>query len=1231
MEHWTEGLNKGFILNGLGAMPGGIFVYRADGSAGEIIYANQALLDLFECESVDEFMEHTGGTFQGLVYPDDYDAIEASIAEQIAASDDLYDQVHYRIVTRSGKIRHIEDHGRLVIDPVEGPLYYVFVTTARSKIDSLTGLMHRWRFLQLARRGALEIYERGDSAVIIAFDFTGMNDFYGKYGMDEGDSLLASFAALLRKYFTAKRCSRFAEDVFYVYAVGDDIEATLDRLIVALHKINNGKTLPVKIGIAEFSPDESISAICDKAKLASRMLTSAFDSEYVRFTADMAQKLAEKEYILGNLNQAIAAGWIEPYFQPVVRTLSGKLCSTEALARWIDPVRGMISPGVFIPILEEYGLSYKVDIYIVNRVVLALHRRISAGLPVVPVSVNISRSDFEYCDPVALIAEACDTYAIKRSLICVEITESTLMKDKEQIKEAIDRFHAAGFAVWMDDFGSGYSSLNMLKDFDFDEIKIDMGFLRDFNERSKTVVTMAVRMAKKLGIHTLAEGVETEEHLNFLRSIGCERIQGYYYGRPQPLNEMMANLEERGIGFESSADAALYETTGMCNLVSERALGLVFYANDEFESIFCSSRYNAGLDNNLLAAEEKILTNINNRSATISSKMRALANKAIASGEEEIVTYVMDDQYVRISLKPVASNARGTMLIGYIDRSAFEGEQRSRRLDDALRNLISSYDGVYLVDYGADTRTVLSTSLPDEREGDVIKGLNDYYVDYTKQRIHNDDRRVIQYFLTPSYIENRFLRYAEDRAGFVELLRIKQPDGNYRWTEFQMVALADELGTRLLVGVKPLPIDNKETGLIKRILKTLIVTNDDRSVPDDEWVRGLLRDSTIKLFWKDEDRRFVGASKAFLDYYGFESVDEIVGKTDEDMAWHVNDVPFQNDEIAVLEKGVTVSHAPGKNIVSGLLRDIVATKFPIYHNGKIVGLMGYFLDVEQDIKENLALTHGTMLDPLTGLLNVHGMEAATHELEDNLRTNGDDYGYVVISIAGYDSFRDIYGKEISTKLLKKVAGIIRADFKTALLARGVGCQFMLAVRGALLNTITSRLQSCVQQINAIKDIEKRSCTLYASFGLARGSEASTQQQMIDLARSRQKDKVKNSALVSSRDFTPDPYSELPVSYFIMQPIMSTDGNSATDMRFLFVNQKYCEHTGMSRGTLVGHGYLELFPRTDPAFIEQMYRSACGKYTHGTVYDGATHSMVRFTAAPSVMHGACTVVCENTEG
>lgn len=276
-----------------------------------------------------------------------------------------------------------------------------------------------------------------------------------------------------------------------------------------------------------------------------------------------------KQYILDNLDKALQEGWITAYYQPIIRAVNGRVCDEEALARWIDPVKGFLSPADFIPVLEEEKLIYKVDLHILDCVLEKMKYMVNTGHYMCSHSINLSRSDFDMCDMVQEIVTRVDKSGIHRDKINIEITESTLVNDFKFMLSQIEKFKRLGFSVWMDDFGSGYSSLNTLARIPFDLIKFDMVFLRNFDqgENAKIILAELMRMAAALGKDTVCEGVETAEQMEFLQEIGCSRMQGYYYCKPVSLEQILDRYKNgTQIGFENPAESAYSQQIGEVNL-----------------------------------------------------------------------------------------------------------------------------------------------------------------------------------------------------------------------------------------------------------------------------------------------------------------------------------------------------------------------------------------------------------------------------------------------------------------------------------------------------------------------------------------------------------------------------------------------------------------------------------------------------------------------------------------
>lgn len=436
--------------------------------------------------------------------------------------------------------------------------------------DNMTGLPSMASFFESAEVSRKRMQTQRIDSVILFFDLTDLKSFNRWHGFAEGNRLICAVAAILAEKFGMKNCARFAQDHFAAIAVENGLEKRLDAVIAECAVTNNGKTLPLRIGVypnrIEAVP---IDVACDRARLASNVQKNRKESYYAFFDQRMLEKEKTRQAIIDNLDRAIEEGWIHVYYQPIVRSTNGKVCDVEALARWYDPVRGLLMPSTFIPVLEESMLIHKLDLCVVRQVLRDFKANERLGNANVPVSINFSRTDFDAFDLVSEICALVDEAQVDRKFINIEITESVVGGDFNFMREQIERFRAQGFRVWMDDFGSGYSSLEVLQSLKFDLIKFDMGFMRrlDEGEEGKIILTELMKMATSLGVDTVCEGVETSEQVRFLQEIGCSKLQGYYFMKPVPSREIIEKyVTGTQDGFEDQREAGYYETMGRVNL-----------------------------------------------------------------------------------------------------------------------------------------------------------------------------------------------------------------------------------------------------------------------------------------------------------------------------------------------------------------------------------------------------------------------------------------------------------------------------------------------------------------------------------------------------------------------------------------------------------------------------------------------------------------------------------------
>ena len=420
----------------------------------------------------------------------------------------------------------------------------------RAENDELTGLLNRNAFCRkvdsLVKKNPEAI--RNGEYTMVYFDvlrFKAINDMFG---MAEGDRVLCYVADLIHGLIGEKDLAcRIGSDrfVFFTNTCGEALEALIERLLDGLAAYKLPFAIACNVGIyVTVSTEASAVSMMDRAILAQSKIKGSHTVKFNYYTEEMRNDLLSEQEISGIMEEALNDEQFLVYYQPQFNHATGSLVGAEALVRWKHPERGLISPGLFIPIFERNGFITKLDLYVFGHVCAFLHKCIDRGLAVVPISSNFSQYDIFQPRFVEKLEELRMKYDVPVKYLRVEITESAIVGGSDRVNEIVKRLRECGYVVEMDDFGSGYSSLNVLREVDLDVIKLDMLFLSEKadNNRGGTIISSIVRMAKWLDMPVIAEGVETMSQADFLRSIGCEYIQGYLYSKPLPEEEFEALL-----------------------------------------------------------------------------------------------------------------------------------------------------------------------------------------------------------------------------------------------------------------------------------------------------------------------------------------------------------------------------------------------------------------------------------------------------------------------------------------------------------------------------------------------------------------------------------------------------------------------------------------------------------------------------------------------------------------
>ena len=415
----------------------------------------------------------------------------------------------------------------------------------KSMRDDLTGIPNMHYFRNKAIGFLMKPQEEISKLVFLFLDIENFKSYNERYGFPMGNEFLKKVAEAIRSVFEFALIARFSDDHFVILTERYEIEERLDKVRDIMCRDEHEVQMGLKVGA--YTPaggDVPPSIACDYARFACNSIKKKYGQNFCEYTEEMDRAFYRKQYVINNVDKAVKNGWIKVFYQPVVFTKDRRLCGVEALARWDDPEYGLISPGDFVPVLEEYRQIHKLDLCILKTVCSDISKAQRAGEYFVPVSINFSRLDFELVDVVSVVEDCLQEYNVSKSQIHVEITESALNENDVQLVNAIGSLRREGYALWLDDFGSGYSGLNVLKDFQFDMMKIDMQFLRNFsdNDKVRPILKSIVNLAKDIGMQTLTEGVESEDAFEYLRSIGCERVQGYLFGKPMPKERLLEGI-----------------------------------------------------------------------------------------------------------------------------------------------------------------------------------------------------------------------------------------------------------------------------------------------------------------------------------------------------------------------------------------------------------------------------------------------------------------------------------------------------------------------------------------------------------------------------------------------------------------------------------------------------------------------------------------------------------------
>lgn len=415
-----------------------------------------------------------------------------------------------------------------------------------AEYDQLTGIYNKSMFVQKTEE--MLANNPNKSYVLVRFDiekFKVVNEILGR---QEGDALLKHIASILKKdVSTYGTYGRLSSDVFVACFPHskENVEQMVQNYTESMKLYNLNLEIILCFGLYIITDtDVPIDSMIDRANLALQTIKGNYITRYAYYDEALREILMKEQEIVHEMEDALNNGQFKMFLQPKCELKDGSIVGAEALARWEHPTKGFIPPGKFIPVFEKNGFIMALDQFIWEEACKLLKKWIDKGESVLPISVNISRVNLFNPQLASIIANLAEKYGIPPRLLELEITESAYTNSAYLLIDLIHELHEKGFTVLMDDFGSGYSSFNMLKEIPVDALKIDLRFLagNDILGRGEQILESIVNMSHAINLSTIAEGVETKSQVDFLQSIRCNRAQGFYFYRPMPVEEFETTL-----------------------------------------------------------------------------------------------------------------------------------------------------------------------------------------------------------------------------------------------------------------------------------------------------------------------------------------------------------------------------------------------------------------------------------------------------------------------------------------------------------------------------------------------------------------------------------------------------------------------------------------------------------------------------------------------------------------
>lgn len=972
-----------------------------------------------------------------------------------------------------------------------------------------------------------ELLQQGKRACYIFLDLENFRFINMQGDISEGAHLLTEVSALIHQTFPDVLITRGASIQFAVVTGVPDVRERLVHLHKKALSLRSNNQLDLKAGIFIVS-DPQISPITasDYAKAACAHIKKDYQAVYREYDEDLQKHLAIDHYVVTHLEEALKNHDIKVFFQPIVRTLTCKACAAEALVRWDDSKYGHLLPSIFIKPLEATQLITKLDLYVaeeVCRLYQDLQLRPDVNLPI---SINFSRSDFQHCNIRRELDRLRAQYHVPDHALCVEVTERDFCDDVSFLKDQLTELRDHGYEVWMDDFGSGFSSLSLLKDLDVDLVKFDLRFLvgSAHINRGNFIIGALIAMVKQLGMKTLVEGVETEAQLDYLQSVGCERMQGYLYSRPIPF-EQLVNLAIWDTD-ETEPNCRYYNAVGCCNM-GQAIPESVFHGKDErlvLPSLpACIVEYQAGkmslLETNaaftaregqLAFRDPAAFDEYMGQAGTFCRRNLLQAIKQCQDTQKGLTIEVSSHNEVcSLRIDPIAKNeASGAeaflIILTGVRTSSFK--ERKAAVQSIMNGIFSLFDSFFVLNLTTQTvhRIKVGMNVTDEIER---LPLPLFLREWARRHVFSEDwKRFLQFYDLSTLVT----RINESGCGYLStFFRVTSSEQENRngW-QLHLVWLSGEpsdikvycgtvnlryfMGAEMPRPMEPLLVRNKLVPFSK-------IDKDAAMLPEVLW-EAMLHLPEMNVYWKDVKGRFMGANDAFMHYFNLSSLDDILGKSEEELGWNVEFDPTYREEEMLLGQIPVISEEKVHCMAKGMIRTVMMNKIPLIEAGRIVGSLSWFRDVTRFTQIQAELKKKSTIDALTGALNYQGFKETQSHFVDSYQKWDLDFILIYMDLDDFKHCNDTYGHGFGDLVLQEVVKRLQKIFNHYGVVARVGGDEFIALLPIVESEEIRRIKQEIQQVlKAPLSIDGRSYQGGISVGIARYSEREDMDALQELA------------------------------------------------------------------------------------------------------------------------------------